>query len=99
MSYTCPKPNPPYSLWQVVDLLEKSSDFAQFFATQLKAAVGGNASAAKCVESYLRPLPEELADFGVDPKSKADIDRMCRCTDISKLVLVKAQEVAPQVFR
>ena len=96
MSYTCPNPNPPYTLWQIVDLLEKSSDFAQFFATQLKAAVGGNASAAKCVESYLRPLPEELASLGISNQS--DFESMCKCTDVGKLVLVTAKENAPQAF-
>ena len=97
MSYTCPNPNPPYSLWQVVDLLEKSSDFAQFFATQLRNAIGGNKKAAACVESYLQPTAKELQDFGIS--SKSEIAGMCRCTDVGKLVLVKAQEMAPQVFR
>ena len=98
MSYTCPNPNKPaYSLWQVVDLLETSSDFAQFFATQLKSALEGNNAAAKCVESYLQPLPEELAELGIS--KKADIASMGKCTDVGKLIVVKVQEVAPQVFQ
>jgi hypothetical protein len=98
MSYTCPNPNrPPYTLWQVVDLLEKSNDFAQFFATQLKNALLGDKKAAACVESYLKPTDTELAAFGITTKS--DIAGMCRCTDVGKLVLVKAQEMAPQVFQ
>ncbi len=97
MSYTCPNPNPPYNLWQVVDLLETSSDFAQFFATQLKNAIAGDRKAAACVESYLQPTAKELGPFGIT--SKSDIAGACKCTDVAKLVLVKAQEVAPQVFQ
>ena len=100
MSYTCPNPNnKPFGLWQVVDLLESSPDFAQFFATQLRSAMGGDKKAAACVESYLQPFPEELAALGIGDKSEIDMTSMCKCTEVGRLVIVKAQEMAPGAFR
>ena len=85
VTWGCPNPSPPYGLWALVHLIETDLAFSQFFFAQLKLALGNNAAAIACVDSYLAPTTQELQDLGI-PASK--IGSMRSCTDSSLLVLV-----------
>ena len=94
--YKCPKdPKGPYSLWEVVDLLENDKDFASFFAKNVVLANGGDLEAAACVESYLEPTYEDLQKLGIH---ESQWGSMRKCTDVALLILVTAKENAPDVF-
>lgn len=94
-TYTCPNPNAAMTLTQVLALLETDSDFANFLATTLREAYGGDQAAIDCVDSYLQPTAGELQNLGV-PKS--DVGPMRSCTESGKLVLTKCFEKAPEAF-
>jgi hypothetical protein len=89
-SWECPNPREkPYTLWELVGLLETDSTFAQFFFNQLKAANENDRAAIDCVNSYLEPTIEELLGLGI---SASRWDSMRRCTDSGLLVAVIAKE-------
>lgn len=102
--YTCPNPkftgsnqSGQYSLAEIVAMLDdKESGFAEFFATKVKAANGGDRDAAHCVESYLYPTDDEMASFSIQESRWGS---MRKCTDVGALVLIKCQENAPWVFQ
>ena len=94
-TYSCPNPNNPMTLMQVVALLESDPDFATFLATKIQEANGGNQSAIDCVDSYLEPTVTELENLGIP---KAQIGPMRKCTESGNLVLVKCYEKAPDAF-
>ena len=94
--YTCPKdPKGPYSLWEVVNLIQNDKDFAEFFAAKVVAANGGDLNAAACVESYLEPTNEDLQGLGIH---ESQWGSMRKCTDVALLILVIAKQNAPDPF-
>ena len=40
--YQCPNPEKAYTLWELIDKVEKDPVFAQFFAAQIVSANAGN---------------------------------------------------------
>lgn len=94
-TYTCPNPDAPMSLTQVLALLETDPDFARFLATTVQEANRGDQHAIDCVDSYLQPTAEELHNLGL-PKSQ--IGPMRKCTESGNLVLAKCKEQAPDAF-
>ena len=95
-NYTCPNPNPPMTLTQVLNLLDTNSDFAGFFAATVKLALAGNHEAIDCVDSYFHPTWGELQTLGIPAN---DQTAMRNCTDSSLLVLAKCKEKAAHVFQ
>lgn len=95
----CPNPDSAYTLWDLVEKLEKNeNDFAAFFANQVLLANRGDRAAIACVESYLQPTLDtggELDKLGIHP---SQWNSMQKCTDSGRLVLVTAMKYAPQVF-
>ena len=63
--YVCPNPDKPYTLWELIDKVEKDPVFAQFFSAQIVSANAGNYEALLCVESYLQPTTEDLQGLGI----------------------------------
>jgi hypothetical protein len=94
-TYTCPNPNAPMNLTQVLALLETDRDFASFLAIKVQEANKGDQDAIDCVDSYLQPTARELQNLGI-PKSQ--IGPMRKCTESGNLVLAKCQEQAPGAF-
>ena len=94
-TYSCPNPNAPMNLTDVLALLDSDSDFAGFFATTVQNANKGIQSAIDCVDSYLQPTAAELQNLGI-PKSQ--IGPMRKCTESGNLVLAKCYEKAPEAF-
>src|SRR4026208_1012740 len=93
--YQCPNPENPYTLWGLVGKLRDDSDFAAFFAAQLKAANEGGKAAIACVESYLDPTDQELENLGIHESQWGSLRK---CTDVGLLVIVTAKQKAPQIF-
>lgn len=81
----------PYSLGEIVALLQTDKTFAQFFFELLKRAEAGHPDANDCLNSYLEPTDRELQDLGV-PESRWSTLR--KCTDSGLLVAVIAQQNA-----
>ena len=84
----CPNPEDPYSLLDLVKLIQGNPPFAQFFFSKLKEALDNNKDAIECVNSYLVPSTGELVELGI-PASQ--VDSMKKCTDSGLLVLVVAK--------
>ena len=56
MLYACPHKNlTPFTLKEVLDMLDHDKAFATFFAKTLQAASAGDHDAIDCVDSYLEP--------------------------------------------
>lgn len=89
-SWVCPNPRgKPYSLGEVVALLETDKTFAKFFFELLKSAEGSDGGANDCLNQYLEPTDRELQNLGV-PESRWSTLR--KCTDSGLLVAVIAEE-------
>ena len=93
--YGCPNPDKPYTLWELIDKVEKDPVFAQFFAAQIVSANAGNYEALLCVESYLQPTTEDLQGLGIHVSQWGS---MRKCTDVGLLVLVTCKQKAPDPF-
>ncbi len=89
-------PPTPHHLTALIDRIEENADgFAEYFATQLLLANGGNRGAITRIESFFEPIEEELSIFGVH---ESQWNSMKKCTDSGRLALVTLKKIAPQAF-
>jgi hypothetical protein len=86
-----PKTGGKYTLTQLIWELKNTLGFATFFTIQLKLAFSGDPAAIACIDSYLEPTDQELANLGI-PESEWGPLR--KCTDSGFLVIVTANDQA-----
>ena len=90
-TWDCPKSPPPYTLSEIVGLLESDKGFAEFFADKLARANNNEKGAIDCVDSYLEPTTPELEALGI---GASQWNSLRKCTESGLLVAVIAQQGA-----
>ncbi|MEY2504325.1 MAG: hypothetical protein QOG27_605 [Verrucomicrobiota bacterium] len=93
-TWDCPNPRSPYTLWELVRLLENDSEFADFFSQLLKSANNNEKGAIECVDSYLAPTTDELQALGI---GASQWNSLRKCTESGLLVAVITQQAAGKV--
>jgi hypothetical protein len=95
-SYQCPNSSSvKYTVNTLRQKLKTDSAFAEFFAEEVKLALGGDQDAIDCVDSYYEPTDSEMQNLGI-PSSKWSVMR--HCTESGLLVVLLAKEGASQAI-